>query len=473
MSMPEALQNLAARALRELDTMAYPAAPWVDGVTAPDGSEALDCAIIGAGQFGLTIAAGLRREQVKRVMCFDAAAEGAEGPWVTYARMGMLRTPKDLTGPDLGIPSLSFRAFWEAQHGEAGWDEMFRVPRTAWMDYLNWYRATLGLPVRNLWRLTSLKPGRAMLELRFDTPGGERVIFARSVVLATGAAAGRSITIPEAAQALPPGRALSAYDPLDCAALKGERLGILGGSATAFDLAIAALQAGATSATLCLRRPSLPYANPRRWMENAGFLAHYIDLPDATKWAYSHRLNKIGQSPPKPTFDLAMSLPGFAIRTSSPWDEVSWNGTEVVVRGGGRTQHFDRVAYATGMRAALEEVPAFAAIAEHAARWEDRYTPPRALESPGMARNPYLNRYAAFQERTPCTAPWLGRIMSVMGGGGLSLGPVATSVSGMKYLVPLVLAGVKRQLFLDQQEADWARFTADIHAEIPKEAAAA
>jgi cation diffusion facilitator CzcD-associated flavoprotein CzcO len=473
MSMTEALHDLAAQARRELDILAYPAAPWVDGVTAPDGSEALDCAIIGAGQFGLTIAAGLRREQVTRVTCFDAAAEGAEGPWVTYARMAMLRTPKDLTGPDLGLPSLSFRAFWQAQHGTEGWDEMHRVPRTAWMDYLNWYRTVLALPVRNLWRLISLKPSRAMLELRFATPAGERVIFARSVVLATGAAAGRSIPLPEAAHALPEGRALSAYDALDCTAFKGERLGILGGSATAFDLGIAALQAGAASATLCLRRQSLPYANPRRWMENAGFLAHYMDLPDATKWAYSLRLNRIGQSPPKPTYDLAMSTPGFAIRTASPWEEVRWNGSEVVVRGGGRTQYFDRVVYATGMRTALEDVPAFSAIAEHAARWEDRYTPPRALEAPGMGRNPYLNRYAAFEERIPCTAPWLGRIMSVMGGGGLSLGPVATSVSGMKYLVPLVLAGVKRQLFLDQQEADWARFTADIHAEIPKEAAAA
>ena len=31
--------------------------------------------------------------------------------------MIMLRTPKDLTGPDLGVGSLTFRAFYEAQHG--------------------------------------------------------------------------------------------------------------------------------------------------------------------------------------------------------------------------------------------------------------------------------------------------------------------------------------------------------------------
>ena len=472
--MTAALQALATQALRELDTLSYPAAPWVDPVVGPDGQEALDCAIIGAGQFGLTIATGLRREQVNRIMCFDAAEEGCEGPWVTFARMTMLRTPKHLTGPDMGLPSLSFRAFWEAQHGQDAWDSMFRIPRTAWMDYLNWYRATLGLPVRNQWRLLGITPARAMLELLFDTPVGQRRVFARSVALAMGASclAGQAVP-PEVAAALPHGRVLNAYDRLDCGALAGQRVGILGGSATAFDMANAALASGARSAEISLRRPNLPYANPRRWMENAGFLAHYFDLPDATKWAYMHRLNKIGQAPPKPTWEMARANPGFAIHLDAPWNDVSWNGSEVVVRAGERRLHYDSVIYASGMRTAIEDIPSLSAIAGQAALWRDRYTPPPELAGPAMGRHPYLDRYAAFQERNPGQAPWLGRVMSAMGGAGLSLGPVATSVSGMRYVVPRIVDGVKRQLFLDQQEADWARFTADIHAEIPKEAAAA
>ncbi len=472
--MQNPLHHLAAQALRELDVLAYPAASWVDPITAPDGTEALDCAIIGAGQFGLTIATALRREQVNRIMCFDAAPEGQEGPWVTFARMTMLRTPKELTGPDLGIPSLSFRAFWEAQHGEASWDAMFRPPRTAWMDYLNWYRNTLGLPVRNQWRLLGIKPCRAMLELTFDTPTGPRSIFARSLALAMGASslAGRAVP-PEVAAALPEGVVLNAYDNLDCSALAGQRIGILGGSATAFDMANAALAAGARSAEISLRRATLPYANPRRWMENAGFLAQYFDLPDATKWAYIHRLNKIGQAPPKPTFDAARANPGFGMRLNAPWDDIAWNGSEIVIRAGSQTLRYDRIIFATGMRTALAEVSCLSAVAAQAVLWRDRYTPPPELAEAGMGGNPYLDRYASFQERSPGTAPWLRRISTAMGGTGLSLGPVATSVSGMKYLVPRIVEGVKRQLFLDQQEADWARFTADIHAEIPKEAAAA
>ena len=42
-----------------------------------------------------------------------------EGPWATTARMETLRSPKQLTGPALGLPALTFRAWYEAQFGTA------------------------------------------------------------------------------------------------------------------------------------------------------------------------------------------------------------------------------------------------------------------------------------------------------------------------------------------------------------------
>jgi len=57
-----ALGELRARIRRDLDILAYPIPDWVAPVAAPDGTVALDCAVIGAGQYGLTIAAGLRRD---------------------------------------------------------------------------------------------------------------------------------------------------------------------------------------------------------------------------------------------------------------------------------------------------------------------------------------------------------------------------------------------------------------------------
>ena len=44
-------------------------------------------------------------------------ARGREGPWTTFARMDILRSPKHLTGPDLGSASLTYRAWHEAKFG--------------------------------------------------------------------------------------------------------------------------------------------------------------------------------------------------------------------------------------------------------------------------------------------------------------------------------------------------------------------
>src|ERR1700730_15836211 len=83
------LGELERRIVRDLDWLSYPDKTWVEPVCAPDGSVALDCAVIGAGQFGLAIAFGLRREKIDNVAAFDANQAGLEGPWVTFARMNM------------------------------------------------------------------------------------------------------------------------------------------------------------------------------------------------------------------------------------------------------------------------------------------------------------------------------------------------------------------------------------------------
>lgn len=467
MITPIGLAALEARIAGEIATLAYPTADWVVPATAPDGATPLDCAIIGAGMFGLATGALLQRERVTNIALFDAAPEGSEGPWITYARMRMLRTPKDLSGPELGLPSLSFRAFWEAQHGPDGWDAIYRIPRTAWMDYLRWFRRVTALPVRNRWRLVSLAPDGALLRLGFETPDGAATRYARSVVLATGGMGSGGHAIPDAiARAVPADRVVHAMDVFDAGVFRGKRVGVLGAGASAFDLAISALENGATRAEVCVRRPDLPRDNPRRWMETAGFLAHYVDLPDAKKWAIARRLRDIGQPPPQPTFDAAMAMPGFALRTGFPWDSLRWTGSEIVVEGNGRRAAYDHLAIAIGFRSDFSLRSELADIMSAAARWSDRFTPAPGEDDPRMGAAPYLDRNGGFLEREPGTAPWLDRVLTITGAANLSLGPVAASVSTMKYVVPRLVEGVKRRLFLDQQDADWHTFLHADHAEL-------
>lgn len=83
-----------------------------------------------------------------------------------------------------------------------------------------------------------------------------------------------------------------------------------------------------------------------------------------------------------------------------------------------------------------------------------------------MARQPYLDRFGAFTEKEPGQAPWVARVLTITGNAGLSLGPIASSISAMKYVAPRLVEGVKRQLLLDQQAQDWALFHTLDHAEL-------
>jgi len=127
---PQGLEALAVEARRDFERMLFPAANWVPPVEAPDGRAALDVLIIGGGMCGQTAAFALARDGVRNIRVIDRAPRRREGPWGTYARMDTLRSPKHLTGPDLGFPALTFRAWYEAQHGADGWQR--RLPsRTA------------------------------------------------------------------------------------------------------------------------------------------------------------------------------------------------------------------------------------------------------------------------------------------------------------------------------------------------------
>jgi cation diffusion facilitator CzcD-associated flavoprotein CzcO len=464
------LAELEQRVARDLECLSYPDKAWVEAGRAPDGSDALDCAVIGGGQFGLAIAFGLRREKVGNVTIFDRSPAGLEGPWVTFARMNVLRTPKDLTGPDLGIGSLTFRAWYEAQYGRAGWDALTRIPPAQWMDYLRWYRATLGLDVRNDTELQNIEPvGDDLFRLTFRGRGAETVLHARTVVLATGAeGSGARYVPPFIADSLPGHLYAHTNDAIDPAELKGRRVGILGAGASAFDYAAAALEAGATEARLFFRRKSLPLQNPRRWMEFSGFLAHYPELPDAQRWAYMHRLFDLSQPPPVPTFQRATALPGFSMHPGTAWQRVfSPDGRTVVVETAtGQRFTFDYVMAATGMVVDLSLRPELAAISPYIALWSDRYDPPPELADARLDKFPYLGRYCDFEEKTPGQAPWLSRIFTITRGSTMSMGPSAASNSNLKYTAPRIVAGVVRTLFLDGAPAFYRAFAETEHNEL-------
>lgn len=467
----EGLAALEARVKKDLLCLDYPAKDWVEPISADVEGAVLDCALIGGGQFGVALAFGLKREHVNNLMVYDRSLEGFEGPWMSFARMDMLRTPKDLTGPDLGVGSLTFRAWYEAQHGREGWDRLNRIPRPVWMGFLRWYRKVLDLPVQNDTEVIAVEPvSDKLFKLTMLHKGEKKTVHARTVVYCSGAEGSGARIVPAfIREALPAHLYAHTNDPIDFERLKGKRIGLLGAGASAFDNAATALENGALEAHLCFRRDQMPTQNPRRWMEFSGFLAHYPELSDAERWAYMHRLYDISQPPPEPTFRRATALAGFHLHPSTPWQKISMTpGGEIEVQTPKGIMRFDFVIAATGIAVDLNLRSEFAGILPGMALWCDRYDPPAELKDGRLGGFPYLGRYCDLQEKTPGAAPWAGRVFTITRGATLSMGPSAASNSNMKYTAPRIIAGVTRQLFLDGRQSYYERFAGTRHDELDR-----
>ena len=445
------LPALETRLARDLSLITASGPDWTRPRRDPRG-HVYDVVIVGAGQSGLAAAFGLLRERVNNILAIDESPAGFEGPWATYARMMTLRTPKELTPIDFGVPSLTYRAWWEAQHGRAGWDALDKIARGDWMDYLRWYRRVLRLPVRNATRLERIEPLGDGLH-RLHLAGGETML-ARKVVLATGIQGGGEWHVPAMiAAALP--RQLYAHtsEPIDYAALAGKRIGILGGGASAFDNANWALGLGAAAVELFIRRRNLPRINPIRFMERVGFTARYPALDDHAKYRVMASFIGHNQPPTNDTFERAAAWPGFALHTGAPWLDVAAAGDRVRVTTPHGSHTFDFVVLSTGLVSDPALRPELGEIADAIARWRDRMAPPDGLANPLIDAHPYLGEGFEFLPRRAEDAALVHGLFAFNYSALISLGLSAAALSGLRQALPRLVAGVADQLFLDDREA--------------------
>jgi cation diffusion facilitator CzcD-associated flavoprotein CzcO len=295
----DGLAALEARLRQDLQWLCLPSKRWVPPSTL-DGLPVLDVAIIGGGMAGLALAASLTHLGVQ-ARIFDRAPAGFEGPWATTARMETLRSPKELTGPALGLPALTFRAWFEAQFGLDAWNTLDKIPRLQWAEYLRWYRQVLGLDVQNRQRLVDVQPradGAVQLSLVDDAEGAAAsTVLARHVVLATGRDGLGGPWVPDWAAQVPRERWVHSSHAWDGESLRGRRVAIIGGGSSAMDSAATALESGAARVDLLIRRPDLPRVNKGKGAGNPGMSQGFGRLPDAWKWRFRHYIN-VQQVPP-------------------------------------------------------------------------------------------------------------------------------------------------------------------------------
>ena len=415
---------------RDLDLLRLPPAAWTAPVSGPDGATAFDVAVIGAGMYGIAAAAALLLKGIHNIVLLDRAADGQEGPWISYARMETLRSPKQLPGVALGIPSLTFRAWYEARFGGEAWDALYKIPNGDWQDYLTWVRRVLGLPLRSGVAVTRITPGAALVALQVTEGGAERVLFARRVVFASGRA-GMGVTIPDWVDpALFPGRAAHTMDDIDFAALRGRRIAVVGAGPSAWDNAATALERGADRVDMYVRRAALPQVNKGRGSATPGFFEGWADLPAAVKWEILVYLQDLQAPPPHETVLRTIRNPGFhihfgtALRGAAPAPD----GVRLMLPDG-TTSDVDFLILGTGFGVDLARAPELAGVAGAIAAWADRYAPPPELARPALGRFPWLAAGFELTERVPC--PGLSRVHVFNHGAYASMGAIASDIPGV------------------------------------------
>jgi len=453
------LARLQREVARDLERLMLPPANWTAGRMGPDGAPLIDVAIVGAGMCGIAAAAALAFKGLRNVVLLDQARSGREGPWLTTARMETLRSPKQLPGVAMGLGPLTFRAWYEAQHGAAGFAALYKISNADWLDYLTWVRRVLDLPLVSDTLVRRLVPGPAHLRLDLDGPEGERSIFARRVVLANGRGGSGGLFVPEGVAAdLWPDRAAHANEPIDLAPLAGRRIAVLGAGPAAWDNAAAALEHGAAKVDMYARRGVLPQVNKGRGSANPGFFEGYPALDAAEKWSLLVYLHDVQSPPPHESVHRALRHANFRIHLATPVLRAvrAVGGVELTLGPEGRQAEADFLICGTGFAIDLAREPLLAGFCAQIATWADRYDPPPTLRRPALSRFPWLGEGFELSEREPGGCPAIGRVHLFNHGAWASLGALASDIPGVtvgaERLATRIAQHVFREDFGDARE---------------------
>jgi cation diffusion facilitator CzcD-associated flavoprotein CzcO len=426
--------------------------------------------IVGGGQTGCAFAFALRRAGVGKVSVIDAAPDAERaGIWTTGARMNVLRTPKTLPGPELGIAALSFQAWYEARHGEAAYAGFERIPRGAWAEYLAWYRDFLGIPVRYGTRLRRIEPVEGNFRLHLDIAGAPSVETARKIIIATGFEGSGGSAIPEPLGDLPRSLCAHAADDIDFAALRGKDVAVIGAAASAFDAAAVALESGAKSVHLFARRPALAATPINRSRGYPGAYDNYYALPNAVRWHQAIRYRRAGSTPPQDAIERVLIFSNFHLHLAAPWISARAEAGRIAAEAADGAYRFDFAIAGTGYAADPNLRREFAGFARHILLWSDRYSPPPGEEDPFLGAHPYLGPGNEFLERAPGTAPYLKDIHCFNPAGFVSFGVPVGDVPSMKRGHASVTAQISRDLFLADFDHHQRRITGEVPADFGPE----
>ncbi len=448
---PKGLLHLEQRLHQELELLNLPPKSWMPTLE-QDGETLLPVVIVGGGMAGLCAAAALRFQGVPS-MILDQAPAGLEGPWATTARMETLRSPKELTGPALGIPSLTFRAWFVAQFGDQEWEALDKIPRLQWAEYLRWYGCVTEAQVlngRRVERVTPTGKGYVRLVVRDLDTNQEQQLRARRVVLATGRDGLGGPWVPHWASDIPRDRWMHSADHWDGKLFQDKRVVVIGAGASAMDSAATALESHAEWVRLLVRRREIPRVNKSKGSVSPGMTHGYWQLPDRWKWQLRHYINEQQVPPPQGSTLRVSRHPNAFFHTDIQVQSAIANGDgSVRLNTTQGVLDADYIVFSTGFRIDLAQRTELADFAPAIRLWQHRHRPQAGVSDQELNDSPDLGPAFEFQVREGTECPGLERIHCFCYPATLSHGTVAGDI-------PQISDGAQRLarglcgLFLDE-----------------------
>lgn len=446
------LRTLENRARRDLAVPGYPIKQWIDTPAKIGGERIFDVVIQGGGMQGLAVAHALRTQLITNIVILDDNESGREGPWLNYARMHFLRTPKLFVGPDLGLPSLSFREWFVARYGSKAWRVIGDIPKLDWVEYLNWFKSFLNLPIRNNATVQKISlcaiEGQDVFKITYQNVTGIEEAYARKVVRAAGIRGAGGPRLPaHLIYNLPRSCYDHSADQIDFNKLSSKRVAIVGAGASAYDNAATALEHGAISVSMLMRRekPSLKFENLLSTFE---WMKHFGDMSDADRCLLHRHMMKFSPPPPNYAVKRVSSFENFSLLAGYEIDKIvqSSDGS-LGLAAANDVINVDHIIFATGFDVDLTKVPELSELIDDIALWRDRIELELGDVPVEQGRHPYLGPNFNFLEKVSGQAPHLKNIYEFGPAATLSLGLTCVGLNSLNFGVRRLVDGVTRDFF--------------------------